>query len=172
MIEAPKPPSQKPGYTPKSRLAIILLFVCQIIVGRVMMQSFVIVACIQVTVAKTTVDVGQQLHLVAYVVFAPLVQFFQHLLGLLQTVLVMAVGLRCNTTVSSEQRNTYKNTATQRAAATRRNFCVSMLKPTGNNQKFISGVYCPFCTFSSFSSPPFLPFPSFSPTSKCPLIFS
>jgi len=84
VIEAPKPPSQKPGYTRKSRLAmIILLFVCQIIVGRVMMQSFVIVACIQVTVAKTTVDVGQQLHLVAYVVFAPLVQFFQHLLGLL-----------------------------------------------------------------------------------------
>jgi len=66
-----------------------------------MLQSFVVVACLQVTVAKATVNVRQQLHLVAHIVFAPLVQLFQNLLGLLQTVLVMPVGLRCNTTVGS-----------------------------------------------------------------------
>jgi len=58
-----------------------------------MTQSFSVVSRLQVTVTETTVNVGQQLHLVAHVVFAPLVQFLQHLFRLLQTLLVIAIGL-------------------------------------------------------------------------------
>jgi len=49
---------------------------------------------LQVTVAKATVNVGHQFHLVSHVVFAPLVQLLQHSLRLLQTFLVLAAGLR------------------------------------------------------------------------------
>jgi len=40
------------------------------------------------------VDVGQQLGLVSYVVFAPFVQLLQHLSRLSQTLLELTVGLR------------------------------------------------------------------------------
>jgi len=58
-----------------------------------MTESFIIVTCLQVTVTKTTVNIRQQFHLVAHVVFAPPVQLLQHLSGLLQTFLVMAISL-------------------------------------------------------------------------------
>jgi len=47
-----------------------------------MIQSFVVLARFQVTVAKTTVNVRQQLGLVSHIMFAPFVQLLQHLLRL------------------------------------------------------------------------------------------
>ena len=68
-----------------------------------MTQSFVVVSRLQVTVAKTTVNVRQQRDPVAHVLSGPAVQFLQHLSGLLEAFLVLGVGLRCNMLAVNKQ---------------------------------------------------------------------